>query len=439
MEDLPRNAAGKPLRIKLATRLGLGCLNDHVPALHRHFEANTPGSDAALSDPIPCSRVSVDVNDVEGALLAIIGVEDVAIRFRTDGIPEAFVSTQRESGLDSSRLRKTISRILPGYGVPELYAVEKPFSRGEKGQIDFAAIEDIIKAQNSSSMSEQALLVRDIVANLLLTDPGMITADSDFFLLGGNSLLLGKLSYFIKKQMGANIAVADIFTNSTIQGIASLIASEVGVKPAAKDYGGEVMEKFREDDANDSNSTLGYDYDVEDPMERSRGQTHLLSLIVQAIPIVFFYPLKAAWTCGYFYPLHIPQLTVLFRVDFTVGTFHYSTSHQRRFLGASSLPSLCHCSSSIVLSYNLPSGRYSLQMDRNWSLSHWAIPHVRSNLIRKLIPLIILVKVVHISSSLVDRQPSPEIWRPWYFRLTSFTRETLLPHARRPYRQERPY
>lgn len=302
MEDLPRNAAGKPLRIKLASRLGIGCLTDAVPALHRHFEANTPGPEAALSDPIPCSRVSVDINDVETALLGIIGVEDVAIRFRHDGTPEAFVSTQGESGLDSSRLRRTISRVLPGYGVPELYAVEKPFMRGEKGQIDFAAIEEIIKAQNSSSMSEQALLVRDIVANLLLADPGMITADSDFFLLGGNSLLLGKLSYFIKKQMGANIAVADIFNNSTIEGIASLVQGEIGLMKANMQDPG--LEKYADDGENDSNETLGYDYDVEDPIEPSRGQTHLLSLIVQAIPIIFFYPLKAALTCAshFFFP-----------------------------------------------------------------------------------------------------------------------------------------
>jgi acyl carrier protein len=226
MEDLPRNAAGKPLRIKLATRLGLGCLGDSVPSLHRHFEADTPSSEASLSDLIPCSRVSVDVNDVEGALLNVVGVEDVAIRVRHDGLPEAFVSTRRQSGLDSNRIRKAVSRVLPGYGVPELYAIEKPFSRGDKGQIDFAAIEEIIKAENSSNMSERALLVRDIVANLLLTDPGMITADLDFFLLGGNSLLLGKLLHFIRKEAGANVAVADIFTNSTIKGVASLIEAE---------------------------------------------------------------------------------------------------------------------------------------------------------------------------------------------------------------------
>jgi len=115
-----------------------------------------------------------------------------------------------------------MSCFLPGYCVPELYAAERPFSHGEKIQINFAVIEKIIRAEISASMSQQALPVHDIVASLLLTDPVQFTADSDFFLLGSNSLL-GKLSHFICKQVGVNMSVADIFTNSIINGITSLI------------------------------------------------------------------------------------------------------------------------------------------------------------------------------------------------------------------------
>jgi hypothetical protein len=42
-----------------------------------------------------------------------------------------------------------------------------------------------IAEMNSSAMSEQALLVRDIVADLLMADPAKINGESDFFLLGG--------------------------------------------------------------------------------------------------------------------------------------------------------------------------------------------------------------------------------------------------------------
>jgi len=65
--------------------------------------------------------------------------------------------------------------------------------------------------QNAASMSERQLLVRDIIANLLLAEPSKIDAYSDFFLLGGNSLLLGKLAYHIRKEMGVNVGVAALF------------------------------------------------------------------------------------------------------------------------------------------------------------------------------------------------------------------------------------
>ena len=112
---------------------------------------------------------------------------------------------------------------MPRYCILELYAVNRPFSHGEKSQIDFTVIKDIIRAENSASMSEWAILVCDIVANLLLTDSSMITADSNFFLIGSNSLLLHKLLHFICKQAGVNVSVADIFTNTTINDVTSLI------------------------------------------------------------------------------------------------------------------------------------------------------------------------------------------------------------------------
>ena len=81
------------------------------------------------------------------------------------------------SGLDSDRLRKAVSCVLsvsarfelhlPGHCVPELYAVKRVFSHGEKIQIDFSAIEKIIGAEISASMSERALLVREFANKLV--------------------------------------------------------------------------------------------------------------------------------------------------------------------------------------------------------------------------------------------------------------------------------
>jgi hypothetical protein len=56
--------------------------------------------------------------------------------------------------------------------------------------------------------------------------------------------------------------------------------------------------------ARQSEATLnmGYDYeeDVGASQEKVREQRHPVSMIVQALPFVFFYPLKTALTCMFF-------------------------------------------------------------------------------------------------------------------------------------------
>ncbi|KAK7062500.1 peroxisomal-coenzyme a synthetase [Favolaschia claudopus] len=214
MDDLPKNSAGKPLRIKLAERLGLGCLSDSLPAFQRHFEADVPDAQSALSEPIPCSRVTFDISSIDRALLGVHGVEDVAVRIRPDGAPEAFVSA---SDMDPRDLRAAVASLLPGYAIPDpLYILPGDVPRTKSGEADFARMEVEIAEMNASAMTESALLVRDIIAQLLAVDRGKVNGDSDFFLLGGNSLLLGKLAHQIRKETGVSIPVATLFNHTTV-------------------------------------------------------------------------------------------------------------------------------------------------------------------------------------------------------------------------------
>lgn len=297
MNDLPKNSAGKPLRIKLATRLGLGCLTDAVPAFHRHFHADVPDKMASLSDPIPCSRVSLELQTVEKTILGIAGVDDVAIRIRPDGSAEAIVSVEPASILDTAQLKKSMAAVLPGYCIPDpLYVTSNALTQGSDG-VDFDAMVQDIKRQNAAIMTERELAVRGIIAELLLMEAGIITSDSDFFLLGGNSLLLGKLAYMIRKQLGANVGVAALFTNSTVRGISELIRAEEEISKAFMNQNPNHSKAPNTIDSKSEVTTLGYDYDLEDPEEHFRGQNHPVSLMVQALPFIFFYPLKAAVTC----------------------------------------------------------------------------------------------------------------------------------------------
>jgi hypothetical protein len=97
-------------------------------------------------------------------------------------------------------------------------------------------------------------------------------------------------------QTGINIDIADLFTESTICGIASMI-EEKGIKREPTDLGNGTNAKTDE-----STSTLFtermYKQDAEyQKARRSRSQNHPLCLIVQAIPFMFFYPSKWCLIC----------------------------------------------------------------------------------------------------------------------------------------------
>lgn len=257
-----------------------------MPTLHRHFEAITPTKETPLSEPIPCTGVSVDLRGLEQSIRSMVGVNDVALRVHVDGSVEAFVfvSDSYRSMLDSNHIIEELANVFPGYSLPEpLHALAKPPCRTSDGLFDFLAIESEVRADTGTKMSPQALAVRDIMANILVKDSSTISNDSDFFLLGGNSLLLGRLAYFIRKETGYNVKIPDLFTHSTINDIVSLIESE---KPSSSQSTlGDVIDETKLNDTSRSFDMHSVDY--EDKCGgRSRGQTHPLSLLIQIIPLV---------------------------------------------------------------------------------------------------------------------------------------------------------
>ncbi|KAJ6485731.1 acetyl-CoA synthetase-like protein [Mycena sanguinolenta] len=340
MPSVPKNAAGKPLRIKLASRLGIGKLTDDVPALQRHFEVedgDMPGKDAPLSQGIPCKRVEVDVGDVRRAFGKVQGVGEAAVRVRADGACEAFVAG---NGVDADEVERRLAEVLPGYAVPKPVHVLKgrsalprvhtrerldsgiSFAGASKTDVnssssssdsnshsdtcagcafcadsddfDFSAMEREVARQHAAAMGEHALRVRDIIGDLLLADAALMRPESDFFLLGGNSLLLGKLAYQIRRQTGVAIAVQRLFANSTIEGIAKIIEAE---KLAGEVKGVKAEEVGTPGSEATTLNAPAYDYEEDEASRaKTRGQTHPVAMLIQALPFVFFYPLKTALT-----------------------------------------------------------------------------------------------------------------------------------------------
>ncbi|KAF8227072.1 acetyl-CoA synthetase-like protein [Tricholoma matsutake] len=286
MDDIPKNSAGKPLRIQLASRLGIGRLSDMIPPSSRQFEAEVP-SLAPLTELIPCSKVSIDLRDVNCVLASIPSIKDFALRFAHDQSIEAFLSVDSASQLEPEDVKMVISRVLPGYSIPDTIYILKgvPLVRNN-GQINFEVLENHVANRRASGMTELELLVCDLFGNLLPGDTQRFSRDSDFFLLGGNSLLLGKLSHHIRKRSSASVPITTLFNHSTIKEIATLIEEKMDLTPTTTQF-------FDKDIRISDNQPQ-----LPEPAT-SRDQTHPLNLIVQAFPLIFS-PLQAALTWSLF-------------------------------------------------------------------------------------------------------------------------------------------
>ena len=225
------------------------------------------------------------------------GVDDVALRGRPNESLDAYVSVAPQSKLVVKDITTFILLLLPGYAIPShMYVIRGPLARDLSGRHDYDRMEKQALDNETIEFDKRQLLVRDIFADILGVDLTHMRKDSDFFLLGGNSLLLGKLSYHLRRKLGVNIGVADLFSESTIQGIATLV----------EEKGDSSINHFTDDNTatvNSSSTILSTDYDFEhDPEDagkrRGRSQVHPLCLVVQAIPFIVFYPFKTAFTCA---------------------------------------------------------------------------------------------------------------------------------------------
>ena len=338
MSDLPKNDVGKPLRIGLGRRLKLGSFTDNIPILHRHFEAQCPPIGTPIDQPIECSLLIVNEMEVVTGMKSISGIQDVALRVNPRAI-EAFTYVSNDT-LDSQRINRALLEILPGYAIPAVIHVwNQPLPLLPSGEVDFIGMEKENQDHQMSSMTHEELVVRDIIARLLILDPKVISANSDFFLLGGNSLLVGRLAHAIRKETGSDVPISALFTNTSVRDVASMLKSE-----GSSESKGTLTEKKRIGVATLDPTS---EKDWEGAKQHTRGWTHPLTLIVQAIPFLFFYPFKAAWNCTCRnpnpssrpethrhcrdrYPLH-PLLHTRLHPSIVLDTRkHFAFSHHRR-------------------------------------------------------------------------------------------------------------
>lgn len=180
----------------------------------------------------------IELEEVEGALLRagqfLLSAAVVTVR---EGDLIAHVILVPGKQIDQSTVqKKLLSNLkLPQYMHPARVIVVSELPRTNTGKMDRQAIARLPLASSGAVGSDapNELSLRQVELKLLwskvLPDPYQIlTADSEFFLEGGNSLRLTQLQHEIEESLGVFLSTRELYSAPTLRQMAALVDMQRG-------------------------------------------------------------------------------------------------------------------------------------------------------------------------------------------------------------------
>jgi len=326
MDALPKNAAGKVLRIKFADRTKLDDVDEESSPLTRMFQGKCPPVGAPLTQLIPLTPLKVDPRETEAFLskqtnVRAASVVKVNLPFRLDSFV-AFVvlDSSSSSSLHSlmgdkhaeieTALQKACEAQLHSFLAPVFVRVVTDFPKltsGEgKGDIDKQILETralhIFNERNCVAPRNNTERQIEMVWREQLGSNSAISVTVSFFDIGGDSLKAGKLISALRKKLQVQLSVADLFTAPTIESLSHKIALMKTLGSPAMSSGGGNNNKNRSGLLNSASSAsqLSPQFNKDSPNPYVRWEhammysnTSLPCLITQLLPILVIFPFRS--------------------------------------------------------------------------------------------------------------------------------------------------
>ena len=169
----------------------------------------------------------IELDEITKCLSNYAGINScITIVNELNGKKYIFCYYTSDSSLNEKNIMEFLSTKLPRYMMPAKLVKLDVLPINNNGKVDRKALPkvDLNIDDNfvDATTSTQVKLLNIWKTILNLTS---ISINSDFFSLGGDSLLAIKLSSFIQKEFNINITINDIFENSTIEKMSLLIDS----------------------------------------------------------------------------------------------------------------------------------------------------------------------------------------------------------------------
>ena len=189
----------------------------------------------------------IELGEIDAALRSAPGVTRAEVLLREDRPGEArLVAYLNAGGPEQETLRTHLGARLPDYMVPSAFVAVEHWPVTANGKLDRAALPAPTQAVSTGvapvTATEQALATL-FAQTLSLSAP--VSADADFFALGGDSLSAVHLLLAIQQQWRCDLGLGAVFAAPTVAGL----AARIDAPPAATDHGLAPMIRLARSDA----------------------------------------------------------------------------------------------------------------------------------------------------------------------------------------------
>jgi len=173
----------------------------------------------------------IEIGEIEHALTSIKGIKSAIVLAKTD-ILVAFIVVDYEitSELDEIRLwRNELASQLPSFMVPHVFHILEKMPRTLNDKIDRVALLEYksnveINKEYTAPRTNDEKLIAEIWQKILKIE--RIDIFSNFFEMGGHSIMAVNIMIKIEKKTGKRIPLSALFQHSTVEKLAKLLNSE---------------------------------------------------------------------------------------------------------------------------------------------------------------------------------------------------------------------
>ena len=228
-DSIPRSHTNKLLRVKLGKRLALPEINDSMNAIERTYQATCPPQGTPVSVAIPCERVKVNARFVQAVLRAALVTnpsQDVIVvphPTKLGALVSHVCNLNRLAVVQVAQER--LDACLVPHFVCVMNAPNLPLSDLAAPQWADAvgSILQEEKARGAGPTDSLVIELQELMQALLDLDC-LPSPDTNFFNLGGSSMLASQLASRIRKLHLVPFGGAEVFHHPSCSAIANAIS-----------------------------------------------------------------------------------------------------------------------------------------------------------------------------------------------------------------------